>query len=333
MPKFMLAQLEISIPDDHADQLARDAISELVVDPRIQLVASRISSDDHRRLLPEPRAQGDPPDHPAAQLVRDVATSAARGGQELLDALHGLLPDGHHVELSTSMTVLGDGRPSTRHARMVADGPDVTLSEEAHGEGPPEAAAAILRDLAAQGFPIPTEMLDPETWTRVEESIPPTPGGNHDPDVRTDPISDDPTVDPTEVREHAASDPDCPFCPPAVDPRIVASNTTAIAIESLHPVTTGHSLVIPRRHASDPFTLSKDELLDVVRLVLLLRDRSREDPSVDGFNVGINCGTSAGQTIPHVHVHVIPRRSGDHPDPRGGIRCVIVGKATYQQDR
>jgi diadenosine tetraphosphate (Ap4A) HIT family hydrolase len=121
----------------------------------------------------------------------------------------------------------------------------------------------------------------------------------------------------------------CPLCERVKAGDLLAENELAVAFADAFPVTAGHSLVVPRRHEPDYFALSGEErrsmwvLVDAVRSVL---DR-RYDP--DGYNIGINVGTAAGQTIPHAHLHVIPRYAGDVDDPRGGIRWVIPQKAAY----
>lgn len=98
----------------------------------------------------------------------------------------------------------------------------------------------------------------------------------------------------------------------------------------LHPVTPGHVLVIPVRHVEDFFGMTREEKTDCAALVEELRGRIlNEDPSVAGFNVGVNCGEAAGQTVMHAHVHLIPRRRGDTPRPRGGVRGVIPEKMAY----
>jgi diadenosine tetraphosphate (Ap4A) HIT family hydrolase len=89
-------------------------------------------------------------------------------------------------------------------------------------------------------------------------------------------------------------------------------------------------LVIPRRHASDYFSLNKDELVACHELIQRVREMVlSEDTTVTGFNVGVNIGAAAGQTILHCHFHLIPRRNGDVANPRGGIRNVIPGKGDY----
>jgi diadenosine tetraphosphate (Ap4A) HIT family hydrolase len=127
-----------------------------------------------------------------------------------------------------------------------------------------------------------------------------------------------------------ASNRPCPFCSPAVDPRVVAAEGAAVALLDAYPVTPGHTLIVPRRHASDFFALTEEERRDLFRLADSIRERMlREDPAITGFNLGMNCGSAAGQTIPHAHLHLIPRRDGDVENPRGGVRGVIPAKQKY----
>jgi diadenosine tetraphosphate (Ap4A) HIT family hydrolase/5-methylcytosine-specific restriction endonuclease McrA len=128
--------------------------------------------------------------------------------------------------------------------------------------------------------------------------------------------------------QSGAKEPDCIFCD--LGDRVVAENELAVAIRDRFPVTTLHTLVISRRHAATYFDLYEPErramslLLDSVRTDIL-----DKDSAVEGFNIGINAGEVAGQTVPHCHVHLIPRRKGDVAEPRGGVRGVIPGKALY----
>jgi ATP adenylyltransferase len=111
---------------------------------------------------------------------------------------------------------------------------------------------------------------------------------------------------------------------------IVLENDSALAAWDGFPVTPLHALVFPKRHVADYFALTNAELLACDELLRRLRKRIlEEDQSVGGFNVGINSGSVAGQTIFHCHMHLIPRRSGDVANPRGGIRNVIPGKGSY----
>ena len=112
--------------------------------------------------------------------------------------------------------------------------------------------------------------------------------------------------------------------------RIVDANRLAFATRDAFPVTPLHTLVIPRRHVSDYFALKQAE---INALNQLLESQKAEllslDATIQGFNIGINNGEVAGQTIMHCHVHLIPRREKDVPNPRGGIRHVIPGKGSY----
>ncbi len=121
----------------------------------------------------------------------------------------------------------------------------------------------------------------------------------------------------------------CPFCEMPAE-RIIASNNFAYAIRDGFPVTHLHTLVIPKRHVPDYFSLNIDELLACHELLCALRsDIQAEDTSVAGFNVGMNAGAVAGQTVFHCHTHLIPRRTGDVENPRGGVRHTIPGKGFY----
>lgn len=115
---------------------------------------------------------------------------------------------------------------------------------------------------------------------------------------------------------------------------VVRDFGTMYAAPDGYPVTPMHWLVIPRRHCSDYFDLTPQELDDADRALVVLRDDVlTQDPTVTGFNIGWNCGPSAGQTVMHAHGHLIPRRDGDMEDPRGGVRGVIPGKQNYSQGR
>jgi diadenosine tetraphosphate (Ap4A) HIT family hydrolase len=119
-------------------------------------------------------------------------------------------------------------------------------------------------------------------------------------------------------------DPGCPFCSERVQAGALARHGTVFAIEDRFPVTRGHVLVIPFRHTRDVFTMTEQEIADASELLRELRDSTLDrDPSVTGFNVGANCGASAGQSVMHAHIHLIPRRDRDTDDVRGGIRGVV----------
>lgn len=121
----------------------------------------------------------------------------------------------------------------------------------------------------------------------------------------------------------------CPFCCISQE-RIIAENQLAVAISDGFPVTEFHTLIIPKRHVEDYFGLTKDELFATDELLKNIREKIlSSDNSVEGFNIGLNCGLVAGQTIFHCHAHLIPRRNGDVENPRGGVRHLIPGKGNY----
>jgi ATP adenylyltransferase len=122
---------------------------------------------------------------------------------------------------------------------------------------------------------------------------------------------------------------ECLFCNTDPD-RVIASNELAYVIKDGFPVTEGHALVIPKRHAKDYFGLTEEEVTSCTDLLHLVREQLlAQDHSITGFNIGMNAGESAGQTIFHCHIHLIPRRNGDVEEPRGGIRHTIPGKGSY----
>jgi diadenosine tetraphosphate (Ap4A) HIT family hydrolase len=115
-----------------------------------------------------------------------------------------------------------------------------------------------------------------------------------------------------------------------VKDRIIKEHGTMIAIRDHYPVTEYHTLVMPRRHTPDFFTMTSRERRDSEALILSLKDEIlKHDPSVTGFNIGVNCGESAGQSVMHAHIHLIPRRDGDTPHPKGGVRGVIPRRMGY----
>jgi diadenosine tetraphosphate (Ap4A) HIT family hydrolase/predicted GIY-YIG superfamily endonuclease len=126
----------------------------------------------------------------------------------------------------------------------------------------------------------------------------------------------------------------CPFCGPGAAAAAVARKGTVLAIEDRHPVTPGHLLIIPCRHTPDYFSMTLQEHRDALEIIKKLADKIKKaDPSVTGFNIGANCGSDAGQTILHAHIHLIPRRRGDTASPRGGVRGVIPDKMSYPEDQ
>lgn len=123
-----------------------------------------------------------------------------------------------------------------------------------------------------------------------------------------------------------------PFSPLAPD-RVILANDTAIAFYDAFPLSKGHALVVPRVPVVSLFELDRDTQAAVWDTVRQTRELIEEKYAPDGFNIGVNDGKAAGQTVPHAHVHVIPRYADDVPDPRGGIRWVIPGRAAYWQNR
>lgn len=120
----------------------------------------------------------------------------------------------------------------------------------------------------------------------------------------------------------------CPFCSP--EPRrVVGENTFAIALRDAFPVSPGHTLVVPRRHIASASATTTEEFAAIWSLLMEARAALERELGPDGFNVGINDGRAAGQTVMHLHVHLIPRFASDSPDPRGGVRWVLPQKAKY----
>lgn len=122
---------------------------------------------------------------------------------------------------------------------------------------------------------------------------------------------------------------ECPFCKGFDESRIIYQDSSWVAIYDGYPVSNGHALLIPKRHVESYFNLNYLELASVwvtIGIVKTLLDKKFK-PS--GYNIGINCGKSAGQTVPHCHIHIIPRYDGDVEDPTGGVRGVIPSKQKY----
>ena len=135
--------------------------------------------------------------------------------------------------------------------------------------------------------------------------------------------------DNTDFRSTEFSDrvKDCPFCGKVKE---VARNNSVFAIKDNFPVTEGHHLIIPYRHAEDYFSMTKIEKDDATKLIQVIKNKLElKDSSISGYNVGMNSGKSAGQTVMHAHMHLIPRRDGDTKKPRGGVRGVIPEKMDY----
>ncbi len=121
-------------------------------------------------------------------------------------------------------------------------------------------------------------------------------------------------------------EPNCVFCTLPRE-RIRGENLNAIYIRDSYPVSPGHTLIIPRRHIASVFETTAGEWLEFLVLMDLAKHELDEEFHPDGYNVGINDGPAAGQTVPHLHLHLIPRFNGDRGDPRGGVRWIIPEKA------
>lgn len=127
-----------------------------------------------------------------------------------------------------------------------------------------------------------------------------------------------------------SSETHCRFCRADMKRRITDEYRTVWAMEDRYPVSPGHHLIMPKRHVQDWFAMTPTECRDAEHLLRTLKEKlERSDPTITGFNIGVNCGHSAGQTIFHAHIHLIPRRDGDTPNPTGGVRGVIPDKMCY----
>jgi len=121
---------------------------------------------------------------------------------------------------------------------------------------------------------------------------------------------------------------DCPFCT-MPDDRIVQQDASVYVVRDLYPASPGHSLIIPRRHMAsitEATAAEQDALRDMLASARAALDGELHP---DGYNIGINDGEAAGQTVMHLHVHLIPRYRGDAADPRGGVRHAVPGQGYY----
>lgn len=121
---------------------------------------------------------------------------------------------------------------------------------------------------------------------------------------------------------------DCPFCG-IESARIAAETDLTLTIRDGFPISPGHTLVIPKRHFADCFEATDAEAADMWQALRFAAGELRRKYGPDGFNVGVNVGAAAGQTVMHLHWHLIPRYRGDQPDPRGGIRRIFPDLADY----
>jgi len=122
---------------------------------------------------------------------------------------------------------------------------------------------------------------------------------------------------------------DCPFCRPEPQRELIAESATVYAIADKYPVSPGHTLIIPKRHCAGFFELSFKEQSACMFMANAVKEILEKQYRPGGYNIGVNIGETAGQTISHVHIHLIPRYRGDVPEPRGGVRGVIPDKRDY----
>lgn len=123
---------------------------------------------------------------------------------------------------------------------------------------------------------------------------------------------------------------DCIFCQLAEEHHTI-ENESFYGQFDKYPVTEGHLLIIPKRHVETLFDLTETERVALYAMIEKGRAMLQETYEPDGFNFGVNQGTAAGQTIPHLHLHLIPRYQGDMEDPEGGVRGVIPEKQKYRR--
>lgn len=118
----------------------------------------------------------------------------------------------------------------------------------------------------------------------------------------------------------------CLFCTPR---GVTRENRLAYATRDSYPISPGHTLIIPSRHCPDFFDMTPGEMARCMELLVAERRVLDEEFKPDGYNVGVNVGPAAGQSVLHVHIHLIPRYAGDHPSPQGGVRQILPWKADY----
>lgn len=122
--------------------------------------------------------------------------------------------------------------------------------------------------------------------------------------------------------------PECPFCTLPRN-RILAESALALVIRDAFPVSPGHTLIVPRRHIRSFFEASAAERVEMLALLDAAKEQLDKELCPAGYNIGINDGEAAGQTVVHLHLHLIPRHRGDAADPRGGVRWVLPERARY----
>lgn len=120
----------------------------------------------------------------------------------------------------------------------------------------------------------------------------------------------------------------CPFC--HRDPaRVLEEDDLTVVYKDGFPVSPGHTVIIPKRHFATLFEATEDEQVALLRALGRAKAILDERHQPDGYNIGVNHGAAGGQTVPHLHIHLIPRYRGDKEDPRGGVRWVLPEKAKY----
>lgn len=124
--------------------------------------------------------------------------------------------------------------------------------------------------------------------------------------------------------------PDCIFCQLGKQKtHVLAKFTHCYVIEDKFPVSKGHLLIIPDNHTENWFTATEEVRIDMMKTLHLMKDRLDSEYSPQGYNIGANCGETAGQSVMHLHLHLIPRYQGDMEEPKGGVRGVISAKQNY----
>ena len=134
------------------------------------------------------------------------------------------------------------------------------------------------------------------------------------------------------MEQYTMVEKECPFCDIAdkIDKsRIIYEDSTWIAVLDKYPVNMGHTLLIPKRHCATYFDLNEIESDSLSKTIRIITKLLKVRYEAQGFNIGVNCGNVAGQTVMHCHIHIIPRYEGDCENPRGGVRGVIPSKQSY----
>ena len=133
----------------------------------------------------------------------------------------------------------------------------------------------------------------------------------------------------TNITTSSKESADCSFCNPDSQRELILESSTVYAMFDKFPVSKGHALIIPKNHCADYFELTFQEQSACWHMLNSVKQIVEKKFNPDGFNIGININESAGQTVPHTHIHLIPRYKGDVKEPRGGVRGVIPEKKNY----